>query len=131
MKTILLLALTAATLFAADATGTWTGSLIVPREDGTERESPAHLVLKQDGTKLTGTAGPNADEQHPIQGGKVEDGAISFAVEHGESVMKFVLKLTDAEIRGDVSREREGKTDRAKLAVKRQASAAETAPPKP
>ena len=119
MKQLLLLILAAVGLMAADATGTWTGSLII-MQDGVAQDRPAHLVLKQDGTKITGTAGPNADEQHPIEGGQVNDGTITFSLPRGESVMKFTLKLDGDEIKGDITREREGRSETAKLAVKRQ-----------
>jgi hypothetical protein len=119
MKHILLIALAAVTLFAADATGKWTGTLITSQPDGGKKEGPAHLVLKQEGSVLTGTAGPSADEQHPIENGKSENGNVTFEVAAGESVMKFALKQDGDEIRGDVSREREGQKQTATLAVKR------------
>jgi len=112
MKPILLIALAAATLIAADATGTWTGTLT--RSEN--QSGPAHLVLKQDGDKLTGTAGPDENDQHPIVNGKVENGALTFELDNG---MKFVLKQDGDEITGEVSRERDGQTQSGKLAVKR------------
>jgi hypothetical protein len=116
MKNIFLMTVFAAAMAAADATGTWTGTLTkVP----TQEPGPAHLVLKQDGAKLTGTAGPDQNRQHPIENGKVENGAITFEVPSGESVMKFVLKQEGEEIKGDVTREHEGDLQRGSLAVKR------------
>jgi hypothetical protein len=76
---ILAFALTAIGLFAADATGKWTRTLTVTR-DGQERERPAQLVLKQDGDKLTGTAGPDASEQHAIPYGPDIRTTVSVAV---------------------------------------------------
>ena len=115
MQRLLLIALTAATLVAADATGTWTGTLTP--SDGTS--GPARLVLKQEGDKVTGTAGPDATEQHTIENGKAESGNLTFQVSTPGGVMKFALKQHGAEISGDVTRERDGKTESAKLAVKR------------
>ena len=112
MKHLLAIALSVVTLVAADATGTWTGTLT--RAEG--EAGPAHLVLKQDGDKLTGTAGPDANEQRPILNGKVENGALTFELDNG---MKFVLKQDGDEITGEVSRERDGQTQSGKLAVKR------------
>jgi hypothetical protein len=121
MKHILLVALAAAlSLAGADLTGTWTGTLTVTKDDGSQSDGPAHLVLKQEGTKVTGTAGPDESEQHPIENGKSENGSLSFELRTGETVMKFALKQEENEIKGDVSREREGRTQTAKLAVKRQ-----------
>lgn len=120
MKKLLLFVLAAAAcLWAADATGTWTGSLIVAGPDGTEQSRPAHLILKQDGARLTGSAGPDASEQHPISNGKAEDGALTFEVSRDDSVMRFALKLDGDRITGVVTREREGQTQTAKLDVKR------------
>jgi hypothetical protein len=119
MKYILLLTFAAACLIAADATGKWTGTLTVPTPNGPE-ERTAHLVLKQDGVKLTGTAGPDANEQHEIANGKAENGAITFEVPTGDSTMKFTLKQEGDEIKGDISRERDGQAETAKIAVKRE-----------
>jgi hypothetical protein len=76
-------------------------------------------VLKQDGTTLTGTAGPDAGEQRPIRNGKIENDTITFELPNDESVMTFTLKLDGDTITGDVTREREGQTQTATLAVKR------------
>ena len=113
----LLIALAAATLLAADATGTWTGTLT--RAEGDGRPLPAHLVLMQEGDKLTGTAGPDAGEQRPIQNGTAKDGKLSFEVRNDDTVMTFTLTQEGEEITGDVLRDREGQTQKAKLAVKR------------
>jgi hypothetical protein len=115
MKYLLLLTMAATCLLASDATGTWNGTFT---PDGKET-GPAHLVLKQDGAKVTGTAGPRADEQHEIQNGKVEDGKITFEIVHDDGTMRFVLKQEGDEIKGDVSREHEGQVQTAKLAVKK------------
>lgn len=119
MKRLFLLILFAAGLWAADATGTWSGSLIVTAADGTDQSRPAHLVLKQDGTRLTGTAGPNAEEQNPIANGKVENDTLMFDVTRDEATMRFVLKIDGDHLTGVVTRERDGQTQTAKLDVKR------------
>ena len=118
MKHILLLTLAAVSLIAADATGTWTGTLTASTPNGSEQH-PALLVLKQEGAKLTGTAGPDSSEQHPIENGKAENGSLTFEVPAGNAIMKFTLKHDGDKIEGDVTREREGQTQTAKLAVKR------------
>jgi hypothetical protein len=116
MKRLLLLLVSAVTLLAADATGKWTGTL-TPDDGG---EGPAYLVLKQEGTKLTGTAGPGEDKQTPIENGKVDGATITFELPAGGGVMKFALKQQGEEIKGDVSRESDGQKQTAKLAVKRE-----------
>jgi len=117
MKYILLLTLAAVTLIAADATGNWTGTLTP--SDGAEEPGPALLVLKQVGNKLTGTAGPDANDQHAIENGKVDGGKLTFEVPAGGAVMRFSLRQEGEEIKGDIVREREGRQQTAKLAVKR------------
>jgi hypothetical protein len=119
LKQLLVLTLAAVGLIAADATGTWTGSLII-MQDGTEQTRPAQLVLKQEGTKITGTAGPDDSEQHVIKNGEVNDGAITFIVPREEFDMKFTLKQEGDEIKGEITREREGRLESAKITVKRQ-----------
>ena len=107
--------LAGAIVIAADATGTWTGTLTPADGNG----GPAHLVLKQEGEKLTGTAGPDPGEQHPIEKGKADNGVLTFELSTGGGVMKFALKQEGDEITGDITRERDGRTQMAKLAVKR------------
>jgi hypothetical protein len=120
MKYFLLLAIATAALMASDATGKWTGTLTVSTSDSAAEPLPAYLVLKQDGNKLTGTAGPSADEQHAIEKGRAENGDLTFEVTRGDSVMRFSLKQEGEEIKGDVMREREGQIQKAKLAVRRE-----------
>ncbi len=117
MKRILLLLLAAAGMLMADATGKWTGTLTVSTPDG-ERPSSAYLVLKQDGTTLTGTAGRNAEEQNAIQNGKVENGKLTFELPIGEATMKFALEQKGEVIEGDVSAEAQGQKLTARLSVK-------------
>jgi hypothetical protein len=120
LRALLLITLASAlTALAADATGTWTGDLISQR-DGEERKSSAHLVLKQDGTQITGTAGPGVDEQHPILKGKIEGSKLTFEVEREGGVISFVLTQEGDEIKGDITMQRDSGTRTAKLAVKRQ-----------
>lgn len=116
MKTLLLFALAAASLFAADATGKWTGTL-QPSEGPA---APAVLVLKQDGIKLTGTAGPDAGDQRAIQNGKAENGNLSFEVASDGITMKFALKQTGEELKGDIAAEREGHKLTAKVSLARE-----------
>ncbi|MCX6627980.1 MAG: hypothetical protein NTW28_10175 [Candidatus Solibacter sp.] len=118
MKHILLLTLAAISLTAADATGKWTGTMTVPTPNGDEQR-PAFLVLKQEGPKLTGTAGPDANEQHALENGKAESGTLTFQLSAGDSIMKFTLKHEGDEIKGEISRDRDGQTQTAKLAVRR------------
>ena len=120
MKQLFLVMFTVAGLMAGDATGKWSGTMTSTSPEGEERVGSALLELKQEGAKLTGTAGPDASERHEIQNGKAEDGTLTFEVQNEERVMKFTLKQEGDGIKGDITRERDGQTQRAKLDLKRQ-----------
>ena len=115
MTRLVVIALAAATLVAADVTGSWRGTLTPDGGDA----GPALLILKQEGNALTGTAGPDENERHPISKGTVDNDTVAFEVETPGGVMKFALKQKDDELTGDVTRERDGQQQTAKLAVKR------------
>jgi hypothetical protein len=115
MTSLLVLALTAVTLAGADVTGNWRGTFTPDGRDA----GPALLVLKQEGDAITGTAGPDESERHPISKGKIDKDTLTFEVETPGGVMKFSLKQKEDELTGDVTRERDGQQQTAKLAVKR------------
>lgn len=65
---------TLVSLWAADATGKWTGEM-----EGRNGNIPVNLTLKADGAKLTGTvAGRNGDTD--ISDGKIDGNDLSFSV---------------------------------------------------
>lgn len=114
-RTLLALAFTVASVFAEGITGRWTGTF---RPSDAQQDGPALLILKQDGEKVTGSAGPNENERFDIEDGKVVDGKLTFTVRNGG--MKFALSVKDDQISGDVTRDQDGETQRAKLDVKRE-----------
>jgi hypothetical protein len=116
MKFLALLALTAAALLAADATGTWKGTFAIAGGDS----GTAHMVLKQSGASLTGSVGPSADEQHPILNGKAENGKLTFEISFGEVNAKFALNQEGDAMKGEAKLERDGQTQVAKLDLKRE-----------
>ena len=120
MKFIISVMLSAVALFAADVNGTWTGTLT--REDG--EPGTAHLVLKQEVDKVTGTAGPNAGEQYAIDKGKAEAGKITFEIPRENGTMRFVLTQEGDQLKGAVSMERNGELQKAELVVSRAKSVA-------
>ena len=97
---LLTLVLTAS---AADVTGTWTGTFVVTTPDGKTQDDTVHMVLKQEGTKITGTAGPAADEQMAIQTGKIEGNKIAIEVAVPNGSFKFDLTLEAEHLKGDVT----------------------------
>src|SRR3954469_19440668 len=121
MKSVVLLLVAAAHLFAADATGTWKGTMLVDPPDGPGQPGPTYLVLKQEGTALTGTIGATADAQRPFQNGKAENGKLTFELPiGGTAAMKFTLEQSGEAISGTVLAEADGARLSAKLALKRE-----------
>jgi hypothetical protein len=88
---------------AMDLTGTWTGSLKVTGPDGQVQDDAIHMVLKQDGDKLTGTAGPSADQQMAIDKGTVTGNKATMEVAVGQGTFKFDLTLDADHLKGDVT----------------------------
>lgn len=119
MKHILVMILAVASAIAADANGRWSGTMSYRTSDGSERVGPALLILKQDGSTISGSAGPDDSERHEIQNGKSDNGNLTFDVPTGETIMKFNLKHEGDEIKGEITRQRDGETQTAKLDLKR------------
>jgi hypothetical protein len=100
---ILLMAGTA-TAFAADVTGTWTGTVKGPDGNG----FPVSFTFKLDGTTLTGTVqGPQGDPI-AISDGKVDNDKISFnvsfngmTIKHDGTIAGDEIKLTTKTDQGD------------------------------
>jgi hypothetical protein len=118
---IFLLSLVLATLlFAAeDITGNWSGSFVITSPDGDVKDTTAHLVLKQNGAELTGTAGPNPDKQWTILKGKIEGNKLTFEVQTDEPLIKFELTLIDGHLKGEAKGEHDGKSIKVSLDLKR------------
>src|SRR5215813_6844049 len=64
-----------------NVTGTWSGSFNATTPDGGSKESTALLLLKQNGTEITGTVGPDEEKRFAIQKGKIEGDKITLEVQ--------------------------------------------------
>jgi len=117
MKSILLSLLLAATwtLSASDLTGKWTGTVDM-KEDGNAQAMSVVMIVKQDGNKLTGTAGVEED-QHPIQKGNVDGDTVTFEVDSGEAIYYLELKLDGDQLSGAAKAGPDG--EKMKIALKR------------
>jgi hypothetical protein len=113
---LLLLLLSAVSLLAENAAGTWRGTLTPEEGDA----GPALLILTVNGNNVTGTAGPNEGERIEIANGKVSGDKVSFDVNAGKATLKFKLTLKGDELNGDATRELGERTQRAKLVLKRE-----------
>jgi hypothetical protein len=101
-----------------DLTGTWSGPFIMTM-DGQTREDSAHMVLKQKGTELTGTAGPSVDQQWPIVKGKVDGTSAEFDVQSDEPLVHFSVKLVEGHLKGEAKAEHDGRKFSATLDLQR------------
>ncbi|MFN0084057.1 MAG: hypothetical protein ACKVX9_01585 [Blastocatellia bacterium] len=116
---ILLSLLLAPSLIASeDLTGKWAGAFNVT-VNGETKEDVAYLVLKQAGTELTGTAGPNVEKQWVIQKGKVEGNRITFEVQSDEPLIKFDLTLAAGRLKGEATAEHQGMSMKAAVDLQR------------
>jgi len=110
------LAITAA---AADVnvTGKWSGTFSPEGQD----QSSAYMILKQSGTTITGTAGPDEGEQWQITKGKIQGGKMTAEVQSPDgAVYQVDMVVVDADhIKGDVTFTQGGQTMKGKLEVSR------------
>ena len=116
---LIAVALTAAAA-DVDVTGTWSGSFKITTPDGQVQDDSVTLVLKQSGTDITGTAGPSADHQMPIDKGKIEGDKITLEVAVGEGSFKFNVVLEGDHMKGDVAANMGGQTMKAKMDATKQ-----------
>ena len=100
----LMMAFTAATAFAADVTGAWTANMAGPNGDSMK----ITFTFKQDGAKLTGTAGGPMGDPMEISDGKVDGDKLSFNVSFNGMTIKHegvitgdTIKLTTKSDSGD------------------------------
>jgi opacity protein-like surface antigen len=101
---------------AADVSGKWTGSLTPENGDA----QSALLVLKQDGAVITGTAGPDENQQFPIQTGKVDGNKIVIEIAPTEGTLYHLELVLDGDhMKGDLTAKRDDQTMTAKLDLAR------------
>jgi hypothetical protein len=95
-----------------DLTGKWTGTLTRTAPDGTSQSIAFMFDLKQEGTVVTGTAGPNADRQWPIdKGGTVEGTNVKFKVQQPDGPLRtFTLALVKDRLQGEMLAELNGQS---------------------
>jgi len=115
----LILAALAGVVFAdVNVTGKWSGSSKLIDAEGQARDSTAVLLLKQNGSEITGSVGPNEDELHALKG-KIEGDKITLEANEGGLSIKFDLKLAGDRITGDANVTGEGRSMKATIDVTR------------
>jgi hypothetical protein len=126
MKTLVVLAALLFTIAPAhaqtskqttDLTGKWTGTLTRTAPDGRTQSIDFMFDLTQKGKVITGTAGPNAERQWPIdKGGTVDGDKITFKVQQPDGPMRtFTLKLVKDRLEGEMLAELDGQSFTAKV----------------
>lgn len=124
MKRVLLgMLLSASLLLGADATGRWNGTAALTRSDGEQRTVPMLLILKQDGTKITGTGGRDDEDRHDVLEGKIEGNVVTVVIEAGDYPIKLTLTINGEELSGDGAKDMpDGQQIKAKVTTKREKS---------
>jgi opacity protein-like surface antigen len=112
----LLLAVFAVAAQAADVSGKWKGTFS-PEGDA---PSGTFAILKQAGTSITGSAGPDEQQQWPLTNGKLVGNKLTGDVTSPDGmVFKLDLTLDGDNLKGAVSMTHEGETMKATLDVTR------------
>jgi hypothetical protein len=102
---------------ATDLTGNWSGSFKV---DGGDHNVPQCFTLRQQGKSLSGSGGPDASEQYPIEKGSVEGNQITFQVTTGEWKFTYHLRQLSADtLKGDLKLESVNDSRTAKVSLTR------------
>lgn len=100
MKRIIgIILLLVSTAIAADLSGKWSGTF---RAAGADHDVPQVFLLKQDGSRLTGSGGPDESEQYPIENPRVDDDAVTFELTTGEWKFSYHLKMSGPRLTGDL-----------------------------
>jgi hypothetical protein len=121
MKTLVAIAALLLTIAPAHAqktslTGQWTGTLTRTAPDGRTQSIDFMFDLTQKGNVLTGTAGPNAEQQWPIEKGAVDGTKVKFQVQQPNGPLRtFTLALVKDRLQGDMLAELKGQSFTAKV----------------
>ena len=89
---------------AGNVTGKWTGTFTRTAPDGQTQSINFMMDLTQKGAVLTGTVGPNAERQWPIEkGGAVKAGKVTFWVQQPDGPKRtFTLALVKDRLQGEM-----------------------------
>jgi len=86
-----------------NVTGEWSGEIVTP---ASYSPIPVYFKLSQKRKGITGTAGPSAGSQSPIQNVSREGNKLSFEVKSSDGMkFKFDLTVTEDKLEGDAHAE--------------------------
>ena len=117
-KTIaLLITLVALATSNHDLSGRWSGNF---RVDGGDHNVPQLFIFQQQGTKLSGSGGPNEGEQYPIENGTIVNDDARFQLTTGEWNFTYHLqRAAKDDLQGNLKLESVGESRAAKVSLKR------------
>jgi hypothetical protein len=108
---VLLLTMAPAQAQTTNLTGKWTGTLTRTAPDGRTQSIDFMFDLTQKGKALTGTAGPNAERQWPIEKGAVDGSKVKFQVQQPDGPLRtFTLALVEGRLQGEMLAELNGQS---------------------
>jgi hypothetical protein len=113
------LMLIAAALYAGDISGKWVGTSEFTNRGGEVRTGPILMTLKQSGEEVTGTAGPTAERQNEIRGGKVSGDKFTFELTDGGGKVAVEMTVGEGSLKGEAKMHREYGVITMKLELKR------------
>jgi hypothetical protein len=97
-------------------TGKWTGTMTRTAPDGRTQAIDFMFDLTQKGKVLTGTVGPNAERQWPIEKGAVDGSKVTFRVQQPDGPLRtFTLNLVKERLEGEMLAEMNGQSFTAKV----------------
>src|ERR1700746_3419047 len=119
--TVLLLSalLSALAFCTSKVTGRWSGTL---QMDGENDAKPAYAILKQEGNMLSGSVGPNENEQDSFEGGKVDGDKLTFDVPqgpNGEGSIHVELQVNGDQVKGGATWSGPGVSGSGHISLKR------------
>ena len=121
MKSVLgLILMAACSLAGTDLSGKWTGTYDVSVSDGDTMKGRVFMTLTQNGSDVSGTIGPDEQQQSPIAKGKIDGDRITFESQTEGPLMRFDLRLVDDHIRGEAVGDLQDTKIRAKINLARQ-----------
>jgi hypothetical protein len=101
MRLLALFLISAVLACAADVSGKWAGKTRMS-VNGHIEEDTMFLVLKQDGARVTGTAGPTLKEQAAIRNGKIEEDHLTLELPVPNGVFVFDVRLAGDRLKGSL-----------------------------
>ncbi|HTT17668.1 MAG TPA: hypothetical protein VMG82_01905 [Candidatus Sulfotelmatobacter sp.] len=113
-QSLALLLLCAVAAAAADLTGKWSGSF---KAEAADHSIPQLIIVKQQGSALSGSAGPNAGEQYPLENARVNGNNVHFEVTTGEWRFTYNLTAETNSLSGDLKLESPTQSRNAKVTL--------------